>query len=106
MSIRLLLALRVASGVSGCRSPVPPEEQITPAGAHANAQCERLTTVGKSVGWRPAARSRRRIEARGPQITQAGLRNYRSTSLAEGFQHHPDAWRERAVKFYAHPVPP
>jgi hypothetical protein len=210
VSTRLALALLVASGLSGCRSPVPPEEQITPAGARlagvldamqvekhwlaghhvnwrtgdpdgrpvpleglhthcsafaaaaasrlgvellhppehnqvllANAQCEWLTTAGRAVGWqpvadpleaqrranagwlvlacytspdpalpghiaivRPAALSRRHIEAQGPQITQAGVRNYRSASLAEGFQHHPDAWRERAVKFYAHPAPP
>ena len=55
---------------------------------------------------RPAALSRRRIDSQGPQITQAGVKNYRSASLAEGFRHHPDAWRERAVKFYAHPVAP
>jgi hypothetical protein len=206
----LALLLAFASGVSGCRSALPPEEEITPAGERlareldamqvekhwiaghhvnwrtgdpdgrpvplegkhthcsafaaaaasrlgvdllrppdhnqvllANAQCEWLTTVGPAVGWkpvagpleaqrlanrgwlvlacyvspdpelpghiaivRPAALTRQHIDSQGPQITQAGVKNYRSASLAEGFRHHPDAWRERAVKFYGHPVPP
>jgi hypothetical protein len=51
---------------------------------------------------RPEALSRRRIESEGPQVTQAGIENQRSTSLAEGFRHHPLAWARRAVRFYAH----
>jgi len=51
---------------------------------------------------RPEALSRHRIESEGPQVTQAGVENFRSTSLAEGFRHHPGAWAKRAVRFYAH----
>jgi hypothetical protein len=51
---------------------------------------------------RPAALTRQRIESEGPQVTQAGIENYRSTSLAEGFRHHPLAWGRRRVRFYAH----
>jgi hypothetical protein len=52
---------------------------------------------------RPEALTRRRIESEGPQVTQAGIENLRSASLAEGFRHHPRAWAQRAVRFYAHP---
>lgn len=52
---------------------------------------------------RPEAVCRRRIETEGPQITQAGVENYASTTLANGFRHHPRAWAHgRAVRFYAH----
>jgi hypothetical protein len=53
---------------------------------------------------RPQALTRHRIESDGPQITQAGIENYRSTTLAEGFRHHPDAWPRRAIRFEAHAV--
>jgi len=55
---------------------------------------------------RPEALSRRRVESEGPQVTQAGIENFRSTSLAEGFRHHPRAWGRRAVRFYAHGASP
>jgi hypothetical protein len=53
---------------------------------------------------RPDALSRRRIESDGPQVTQAGIENYRSTSLARGFRNHPQAWPRRAIRFFAHDV--
>jgi len=49
-----------------------------------------------------AALSRRRSESEGPQGTQAGIENFRSTTLARGFYHHPRAWARRAVRFYHH----
>ncbi len=51
---------------------------------------------------RPAAISRRRIESEGPQVAQAGIENFRSTTLARGFRHHARAWTRRAVRFYCH----
>jgi len=56
---------------------------------------------------RPDAVCRSRIETEGPQVIQAGVENYASTTLANGFRHHPRAWAHgRAVRFYAHePVP-
>lgn len=53
---------------------------------------------------RPSDKDARAVREEGPQITQAGLHNYRSTSLREGFAGHPDAWNRHEVEFYAHAV--
>lgn len=56
---------------------------------------------------RPSPKSDRLIETEGPQIIQAGANNYNSTSLKNGFRHHPDAWRDgshHAVRFFSHPA--
>jgi hypothetical protein len=56
---------------------------------------------------RPSAETAERIEAQGPQIVQAGFTNYRSASLATGFDYHPGAWVAGGgggVRFYAHVV--
>ncbi|MGO9111306.1 MAG: hypothetical protein ACLP9L_18930 [Thermoguttaceae bacterium] len=53
---------------------------------------------------RPSTKSNEKIEAEGPQITQAGLQNARSTSLREGFKHHPDAWGKQLIRYFAHKV--
>jgi hypothetical protein len=50
---------------------------------------------------RPAARSQRLLEENGPEITQAGERNYVKTSTKVGFEHHPGAWPD-GVRYYAH----
>lgn len=44
------------------------------------------------------------LRAEGPQITQAGGRNYRSTTLRQGFAGHPGAWEHAEVRYFAHPV--
>jgi hypothetical protein len=52
---------------------------------------------------RPSAKRERLIESEGPQVIQAGASNYTSTSLKNGFRHHPDAWIDashHAVRFY------
>jgi hypothetical protein len=51
---------------------------------------------------RPNTRSTSQIQKEGPEIIQAGMTNFNSTSLKEGFGHHPAAWRDRQVRFYAH----
>jgi hypothetical protein len=53
---------------------------------------------------RPSEKSAADIETEGPQITQAGGMNYRSTTLAHGFAGHPAAWGRHEVRFYAHAV--
>ncbi len=53
---------------------------------------------------RPSDKSDAAILAEGPQITQAGLSNYRSTSLRQGFAGHPAAWNRDELRYYAHPV--
>ncbi len=50
---------------------------------------------------RPALRSERLLEENGPEITQAGERNYLKTSTKVGFEHHPGAWPE-GVRYFAH----
>ncbi|HEY2434622.1 MAG TPA: hypothetical protein VGI12_18255 [Vicinamibacterales bacterium] len=52
---------------------------------------------------RPALRSERLLEENGPEITQAGVRNYLKTSTKVGFEHHPGAWPE-GVRYFAHPL--
>lgn len=52
---------------------------------------------------RPSDRAISEIAADGPSITQAGLRNYRDTSLRTGFAGHPRAWaKDREIRFFAH----
>jgi hypothetical protein len=50
---------------------------------------------------RPSTKDLQKIIEHGPQIIQAGMTNYRSTSLAVGFKHHKSAWPNR-VRYYAH----
>jgi hypothetical protein len=52
---------------------------------------------------RPAARSERLLEENGPEITQAGEKNYLKTSTKVGFEHHPGAWPD-GVRYYAHAI--
>ena len=56
---------------------------------------------------RPSTKTKRAVREEGPQVIQAGLENFRSTSLKTGFRHHPEAW-PRGVQFFAHewPAPP
>jgi hypothetical protein len=55
---------------------------------------------------RPSDKAPDRIAVAGPQIVQAGFKNYRSVDLKTGFAHHPEAWpvdgKSPGVKFYAH----
>lgn len=55
---------------------------------------------------RPSDKSEQSLRAEGPQITQAGSTNYRSTALRVGFSGHPDAWKKAEVRYYAHAVEP
>jgi hypothetical protein len=54
---------------------------------------------------RPSAKSIAAIHSEGPEVTQAGGTNYRSTPLKRGFAGHPAAWRDEEVRYYAHRVP-
>jgi hypothetical protein len=53
---------------------------------------------------RPSTKSSAQIDAEGPQVTQAGGHNARSTSLKRGFGNHPDAWGKQKVRYFAHKV--
>jgi len=50
---------------------------------------------------RPANRPARLLEENGPEITQAGQKNYAKTSTKVGFLAHPGAW-PAGVLYYAH----
>ncbi|MBS1854566.1 MAG: hypothetical protein JST11_04315 [Acidobacteria bacterium] len=52
---------------------------------------------------RPAHRPTRLLEENGPEIIQAGQRNYTKTSTKVGFLAHPGAW-PGGVRYYAHPI--
>jgi len=52
---------------------------------------------------RPSTKPVEALTVEGPDVTQAGLHNYTSTTLAKGFAGHPYAWiKAREVRFYAH----
>jgi hypothetical protein len=53
---------------------------------------------------RPWVKTTEQIEKEGPQITQAGIENYASTSLKKGFKHHKNAWEKGRIRFYSHAV--
>ncbi len=53
---------------------------------------------------RPDAKSDAEIQQDGPQITQAGLKNYQSTTLKVGFAGRPHAVANNEVLYYAHSV--
>lgn len=50
----------------------------------------------------PADKGAALLEDEGPDVVQASTINSASISLRSGFSHHPHAWTDRAVKFYAH----
>ena len=52
---------------------------------------------------RPADRPTRLLEENGPEITQAGQKNYTKTSTKVGFLAHPGAW-PGGLLYYAHPI--
>jgi hypothetical protein len=54
---------------------------------------------------RPELLSQRELEEHGPEITQAGQKNYARTSTKVGFRLHPGAW-PAGVAYYAHAVAP
>lgn len=55
---------------------------------------------------RPSTKSDEAIRAEGPQIIQAGARNYQSTSVRVGFAHHPGAFARGQLLYFAHPIFP
>ena len=61
---------------------------------------------GHSAVLRPSTKSLAALHAEGPQITQAGIANYHSTTLREGFAGHPAAWSHQEVVYFAHAVDP
>jgi hypothetical protein len=55
---------------------------------------------------RPSLWSDAKILADGPEIIQAGARNYTSTTTREGFKNHPGAFESGQLLYFSHAVPP
>jgi hypothetical protein len=51
---------------------------------------------------RPSRKVRAAVDADGPDITQAGKRNYTRTNAKNGFRLHANAWRKGRMLYYAH----
>jgi hypothetical protein len=60
--------------------------------------------IGHVAIVRPARHGQQHLHDFGPEIIQAGLENYTSTSVSKGFSHHPTAWGNREVWFFAHRI--
>ena len=60
-------------------------------------------TPGHIAIVRPALRPQRLLDENGPLISQAGQKNYASTSAKVGVQHLPGAW-PGGVRYYSHRV--
>src|SRR5471030_2769274 len=61
-------------------------------------------SAGHIAVVRPSEKRADQVSDEGPEIIQAGQENYASTSLRNGFRHHPNAWRRHEVRFYGHAV--
>lgn len=55
---------------------------------------------------RPSSKTRDQITAEGPDITQAGVQNFVSTTVQAGFAHHPLAFADNEILYFAHAVDP
>jgi hypothetical protein len=53
---------------------------------------------------RPSDTPEEKVREEGPRIIQAGRNNLVDGSLKEGFKHHPGAFAEGKIKFFAHDV--
>ena len=53
---------------------------------------------------RPDEKSEDAVRKEGPQIIQAGLTNFNSATLKEGFRHHKGAWKYHLILFFSHKV--
>jgi len=60
---------------------------------------------GHIVIVRPSNKSKNEIKSRGPQIIQAGKKNYNSTTLSKAFKNPQTAFRHHRLVYYAHNTP-
>ncbi|MCW6507973.1 hypothetical protein [Lichenifustis flavocetrariae] len=54
---------------------------------------------------RPSRKAADVVADEGPDVIQAGTRNFTDVSLREGFAGHPHAWIDDEIQFYAHEIP-
>ncbi|HCE43761.1 MAG TPA: hypothetical protein DET40_09450 [Lentisphaeria bacterium] len=60
---------------------------------------------GHIVIIRPCTKNESQIATEGPDIIQAGTRNYNSTTLKEGFKNHKGAFDSSEILFFSHEIP-
>ncbi len=60
---------------------------------------------GHIVIVRPSSKSKAEIMIKGPQIIQAGGKNYNSTTLSKALRQHQKAFRKHSLVYYAHDTP-
>lgn len=60
---------------------------------------------GHIVIVRPSEKTESLVLADGPDVIQAGHRNYNSTTLREGFKNHKGAFENSEILFFSHPIP-
>jgi hypothetical protein len=53
---------------------------------------------------RPSTKSDEQILAEGPEIIQSGAQNFVRTTVKEGFKHHPGAFENHELLYFAHPI--
>jgi hypothetical protein len=51
---------------------------------------------------RPSGKGNARVAREGPDVAQAGARNYNRTSVRHGFRFHSRAWKGGEIRYYAH----
>jgi len=71
-------------------------------GSYANPNRRR---PGHIVIVRPSNKPKNEIVTRGPQIIQAGRKNYNSTTLSKAFRNPQAAFRQHNLVYYAHNTP-
>jgi len=54
---------------------------------------------------RPSAKSKQEISWRGPQIIQAGYKNFNSANLSKGIRNHHHALKTKRLVYYGHSTP-
>jgi hypothetical protein len=54
---------------------------------------------------RPSDKSEALLKTEGPEIIQAGEKNYSETTVRIGFAGHPAAWGKNEIRYYAHAIP-
>ena len=54
---------------------------------------------------RPGSKNDSQIAIEGPDIIQAGIRNYNNTTLKEGFKNHKGAFDNSEILFFSHEIP-
>lgn len=100
-----LLSTGTNEGWYGVESPLK-AQQLADEGTLVVVVCKNPDKArpGHIAIVRPSLWSDEKVLQDGPNIIQAGARNYTSTSAREGFKNHPGAFENGQLLYFAHPV--